>query len=342
KKKGLRDREKLFYAPMYGLGDLLYDKGAVYININDHFVQFSKVDDESGKTTLKGKGEDVGETLVKSLQNTKYAVDEKLEKSFISLFSRKPNPSVVPNNAKDTDEDAEDIQDKEYQTGEETNADGLGEKFVAKDLDNSQSSDGDGDAEKAIFGNAVDRGDLKDSDEEHEDDDEDEDDDDNDVDNQSLSGSDFSEEGDDEKIDDGLGNISKWKESLLERTVSRQSMNLMQLVYGKLTSTSAISSKEVQDSSEDEESDDNEFFKPKGEGNKKLREGLDSGNVDTDDCSKFKNYEDLKSWKQEEVYESIRDRFVTGDWSKLLKEIKLLMLTLKMTVMMPSMVTLKI
>lgn len=48
KKKGLRDKEKLFYAPMSGLGDLLYDKDAVYININDHFVQYSKVDDDKG------------------------------------------------------------------------------------------------------------------------------------------------------------------------------------------------------------------------------------------------------------------------------------------------------
>lgn len=54
KKKGLRNKEKLFYAPMSGLGDLLYDKDAVYININDHFVQFSKVDDENGKTNHKG------------------------------------------------------------------------------------------------------------------------------------------------------------------------------------------------------------------------------------------------------------------------------------------------
>ncbi|WMV11771.1 hypothetical protein MTR67_005156 [Solanum verrucosum] len=38
KMKGLRDKEKLFYAPMSGLGDLLYDKDAVYTNINDHFV----------------------------------------------------------------------------------------------------------------------------------------------------------------------------------------------------------------------------------------------------------------------------------------------------------------
>ncbi|GAY53291.1 hypothetical protein CUMW_148170 [Citrus unshiu] len=110
-----------------------------------------------------------------------------------------------------------------------------------------------------------------------------------------------------------MGNISKWKESLLGRTALRQSMNLKQLVYGKSTSL-ATSSKEVQDSSEDEETDD-DFFKPKGEGNK-LREGMDSGNVNTDDCSKFKSYEDLKYWKGEEVYESIRDRFVTGDWSK--------------------------
>lgn len=43
---------------------------------------------------------------------------------------------------------------------------------------------------------------------------------------------------------------------------------------------------------------------------------MDGGIVNTDECSKFKSYGDLKSWKQEEVYESIRDRFVTGDWSK--------------------------
>ncbi|KAL5060639.1 hypothetical protein RYX36_032243 [Vicia faba] len=86
KKKGLRDREKLFYAPMSGVGDLLYDKDAVYININDHFVQFSKADDENIASTSKGNERDVGEVLVKSLQNTKYSINEKLESSFINLF----------------------------------------------------------------------------------------------------------------------------------------------------------------------------------------------------------------------------------------------------------------
>lgn len=54
KKKGLRDKEKLFYAPMSGLGDLLYDKDAVYININDHFVQFSKVDETAAVGARNG------------------------------------------------------------------------------------------------------------------------------------------------------------------------------------------------------------------------------------------------------------------------------------------------
>lgn len=52
KKKGLRDKEKLFYAPMSGVGDLLYDKYAVYVDINDHLVQYSKVDDDN--TSRKG------------------------------------------------------------------------------------------------------------------------------------------------------------------------------------------------------------------------------------------------------------------------------------------------
>ena len=54
KKKGLRDKEKLFYAPMSGLGDLLYDKDAVYININDHFVQYSQVGDDKEVPSTKG------------------------------------------------------------------------------------------------------------------------------------------------------------------------------------------------------------------------------------------------------------------------------------------------
>lgn len=343
KKKGLRDKEKLFYAPMSGLGDLVYDKDAVYININDHFVQYSNVDNKNDRMTHKGKDQDVGESLVKSLQNTKYSIDEKLEKSFISLFSRNNISSEAQNDAKDNHRSV----DHSYNL--EPNE--LGEESDAEDLDGSESTDEDEAAQKdavvngesdgsdeeygaaakqkadpqdrmkeqvefhggrlrrkAMFGNDIDDKDLKDSDEGSESDD--------DVGDQSLSDSEFSEEDRDEE---DMGNISKWKESLVDRTISKQNNNLMQRVYGKSASTPI---NEKQDGSEDEESDD-EFFKLKGEGNKKLREGFDVENVDADECSKFTNYSDLKNWKDEEIYESIRDRFVTGDWSKAAQRNKL-------------------
>lgn len=47
-----------------------------------------------------------------------------------------------------------------------------------------------------------------------------------------------------------------------------------------------------------------------------LKEGFDDGNVNAEDCSKFTNYENLKNWKEEELIQSIRDCFVTGDWEK--------------------------
>ncbi|KAF8409106.1 hypothetical protein HHK36_005179 [Tetracentron sinense] len=342
KKKGLRDKEKLFYAPMSGLGDLLYDKDAVYININDHLVQFSKVDDENEGVAQKGKNHDVGEVLVKSLQNTKYSIDEKLEKSFITLFSRKPPiSSEAKSDAKGAyKEDVEHMNGPETsekdESGEENEANGFDEENDAEKLDDSESpeqdkagekdriaeneaNDSDGESDdareqqtslksdlkeqiefhngrlrrKAVSGSDVDHSDLK-----------------------SSSSSEFSAEDEEYRnTEDDMGNTSKWKESLVERTVSRQGTNLMQLVYGKSASKSTTSNDKVKDS-EDEQSEDDDFFKPKGEGNKKMSEGLDGDNVNAEDCSKFANHAKLKNWKDEVLIESIRDRFVTGDWSK--------------------------
>lgn len=58
--------------------------------------------------------------------------------------------------------------------------------------------------------------------------------------------------------------MSKWKESLLAKTVSRQNGNLMQLVYGRNVTASTTTSQEAHDSSESDDSDE-DFFMPKGE-----------------------------------------------------------------------------
>ncbi|XP_021906755.1 LOW QUALITY PROTEIN: ribosome biogenesis protein BMS1 homolog [Carica papaya] len=362
KKKGLRDKEKLFYAPMSGSGDLLYDKDAVYININDHFVQFSKVDGEDEGTARKGKDGDVGEVLVKSLQNTKYSIDEKLEKSFISLFGQKPGISLgAGTDDEDTHPAVANIRDiepsEQYQPREDAEGDEIDEESDAEDLDDSASLDHDEDClkgsqiksdktdsdgenvdtsnwqthckdnlmqevevhggrlrRKAVFKDNIYDNEMKDLDEDDENDDEDDsDDDDDDNDDEDLS----EEDGEDQALDDdGLGNISKWKESLLERTASRQNINLMQLVYGNPASASTTYIDNDQDGSEDEEGDGDEFFKPKGEWSKKSGEGLRDENVNAEDVSKFMNYAINKNWKEKQICESIRDRFTTGDWSK--------------------------
>ncbi|KAK9153091.1 hypothetical protein Sjap_000571 [Stephania japonica] len=333
KKKGLRDKEKLFYAPMSGLGDLLYDKDAVYININDHFVQFSKVD-ENGGQTQKGNERDVGEVLVKSLQNTKYSVDEKLEKSFISLFSRKSPTSAEHKSGEDISTSEEDPQDmsglessendvsKEENTENESDMvsdeeeEGMEEAKSSEEENNFHEDDSVDEQlpvqksglreqtefyngrlrRNAFFGGDGEHSDLKslapDSDQDSEADEE-----------SHLSAG-----------DGKMGNASKWKESLVERTLSRPGMNLKQLVYGKPDSKSISTIEEAYDSSE--ESDD-EFFKPKGESKKhKSSEGMDHYGANGEDSSKFTNHLKSKNWESEEVIESIRDRFVTGDWSK--------------------------
>ncbi|TYI07564.1 hypothetical protein ES332_A10G236100v1 [Gossypium tomentosum] len=298
KKKGLRDKEKLFYAPMSGLGDLLYDKDAVYININDQFVQYSKVD-EMGGTTNKENKRDVGEDLVKSLQAVKSPIDEKLEKTKISLFShngRKRRKAIFGDgvdhsNLKSTDEENEGDEDDD---SDNDNDEGENDRSNEDNESCSGSEFSDGDEE-----------DLKSEDDR------------SNEDNESCSGSEFSDgDKEDLKSEDGMGNISKWRASLVERASKKQNINLMQLVYGKSASTSNTSTNEVKDDSENEESDEDEFFKPKGQRAKNSIEGLGGGNINTEDCSKSTKISELKNWKEEEVYESIRDRFVTGDWSK--------------------------
>ncbi|XP_014494083.1 ribosome biogenesis protein BMS1 homolog [Vigna radiata var. radiata] len=330
KKKGLRDKEKLFYAPMSGLGDLLYDKDAVYININDHLVQFSKVDGEGSAMTSKGKDRDVGELLVKSLQNTKYSINEKLENSSISFFGEKPKVSSEAltdshGENKDVEQNEAAINTKDSDGSESSDQD---EEDTMKDSEPSDSDNEDsptsnalnGDQiqehiefhdgrrrRRAIFGNDNDQSDVMDSEG-------DEDAAASDDLASSDSESSEEEEEDDNDNDDtnenGMGNVSKWKESLAERTLSRKAPSLMQLVYGESTNNSTTANSE-NDNSGDEESDD-DFFKPIEEVKKQsMRDGLDDdGMVNTEDCSKCTQFVHQR-WDEE-----IRNRFVSGNLAK--------------------------
>ncbi|CAA0172743.1 unnamed protein product [Arabidopsis thaliana] len=324
KKKGLRDRDKLFYAPMSGIGDLVYDKDAVYININSHQVQYSKTDDGKGEPTNKGKGRDVGEDLVKSLQNTKYSVDEKLDKTFINFFGKKTSASSETKlKAEDAYHSLPEGSDSESQSGDDE------EDIVGNESEMKQETEIHGGRlrRKAIFKTDLNEDDFEEADDleldsydpdtydfEEADDAESDDNEVEDGGDDSASDSADGEPGDYQIDDKDSGNISQWKAPLKE-IARKKNPNLMQIVYGASSLATPLIN-ENHDISDDDESDDEDFFKPKGEQHKNLGGGLDVGYVNSEDCSKFVNYGYLKNWKEKEVCESIRDRFTTGDWSK--------------------------
>ncbi|XP_008064437.1 ribosome biogenesis protein BMS1 homolog [Carlito syrichta] len=75
KKRGLNEKEKLVYAPLSGVGGVLYDKDAVYVDLGgSHGFQES---DEMGPT----------HELVQSLISTHSTIDAKMASSRVTLFS---------------------------------------------------------------------------------------------------------------------------------------------------------------------------------------------------------------------------------------------------------------
>lgn len=91
---------------------------------------------------MTGKLEDVGVTMVKSLQNPKYSLDEKLEQSFIKFYIQKPK-TKAQNDENDLDESRERIRMieplEEHQLGEAMKADGSGKESDVEDIDGSDS-----------------------------------------------------------------------------------------------------------------------------------------------------------------------------------------------------------
>ncbi|OCT71985.1 ribosome biogenesis protein BMS1 homolog [Xenopus laevis] len=76
KKRSLNEKEKLIYAPLSGVGGVLYDKDAVYIDLGPHHVQ------QAQQRAAKPSHE-----LVQSLISTSATIDSKMSSSKVSLFT---------------------------------------------------------------------------------------------------------------------------------------------------------------------------------------------------------------------------------------------------------------
>ncbi|KAL4425893.1 hypothetical protein ABPG75_009909 [Micractinium tetrahymenae] len=135
KKRSLNERERLLYAPMSDVGGLLFDKDAVYIDIPDWKVQYTS----AGVGGAEAGGE--GEAMVRSLQATRLAVDEKLERSRIQLFAggRALKAADVQSDEEEEVDEEADSEDEEGGSGSE----------LGSDDENSASEDEEEEPEQA-------------------------------------------------------------------------------------------------------------------------------------------------------------------------------------------------
>ena len=89
KRRSLDDRERLLYAPMSDVGRLTYDKDAMYVNLADHTVNFTRPEEgEDGPSRGAPAVETPGVQMVRELQDAELTLDEKLQRSRIQLFRR--------------------------------------------------------------------------------------------------------------------------------------------------------------------------------------------------------------------------------------------------------------
>ncbi|KAM9324942.1 ribosome biogenesis protein BMS1 homolog [Gastrophryne carolinensis] len=76
KKRSLNEKEKTIYAPLSGVGGVVYDKDAVYIDLGPHYVQ------QDQQRAAKPSHD-----LVQSLLSTNVTIDSKMSTSKVSLFT---------------------------------------------------------------------------------------------------------------------------------------------------------------------------------------------------------------------------------------------------------------
>ncbi|OQR91120.1 ribosome biogenesis protein BMS1, partial [Thraustotheca clavata] len=114
----------------------------------------------------------------------------------------------------------------------------------------------------------------------------------------------------------------RWKDKLVERAASnffereKSDINLMELVYGAQEKLHIDSDAEDNEKSYDDD-DDEDFFRPKnGAAKSKDSKKADDGeDINSLDSSKYKPYE-MQQWDMPDLLESLRNKFVTGNWQK--------------------------
>lgn len=227
KKRNLLEKERLLYAPMSGVGGIVYDKDAVYIEL------------QGSHSHRGGEANTEQEEIVQELIDKKETFDTQIENQEFRLFS---DGAVIKSSAFKVDDDQSD-----------DSSDDDAAAAAASGSDSGMEEDEDDDAMRPKGASTTGWKGGSDDDDESEEDEE----------NSSESGEDYDEndgvaDGDDDDDDDFpsdaedeekavvKSNLS-WKENLAQKARSayleRQAntANLMKMVYGVFSAVSLIS-----------------------------------------------------------------------------------------------------
>ncbi|XP_035907903.1 ribosome biogenesis protein BMS1 homolog [Anopheles stephensi] len=308
KKRSLMEKERLLYAPMSGVGGIVYDKDAVYIEL------------QGSHSHKHGPKNSEQQQIVDSFIEKKETFDVTIDNQEFRLFSGGAviKSSDFVDEAKpvelesDEDEDERDDEDDDEEEEEEEEDSGL------EDSDDEEEV-----GKGARLGWIPDEGDGGEDDEEEGSSDEDDEDDMNDMDalgKKSRSSGYLSS--DDEQTASG-SNTMAWKDGLaararkdyLERLATNK--NLMKIVYGVFSKFHKRQQEREAAEAENAESEDEDLlggiFKSVTQKQTELQKKKSV--QDGDECCFFEEYGDgVRDWTAADNKDLIRNCFVTGKW----------------------------
>ncbi|KAG8193599.1 hypothetical protein JTE90_000232 [Oedothorax gibbosus] len=287
KKRSLNEKERLIYAPMSGVGGIVYDKDAVYIEMKENQVQ------------QKDEDEKPSDKLLRSIASVHHPIDEKIKAASFQMFPGEE--PLVDGDALSSDEEDNQNKDEEEEGDEEVDNENW-EDDDKWEIEDEDSSDEESEPEmkkengvkkrKVTFADGL-NGNVSDGS-----------DDENDT---TAKKKRKIEAGDNLKEDDIEMGQAKWKENLMQRAADdfyerqKESCSLQKLVYGQ---------KQTADSEDSDSGDElgGLFYLAKHEKEKKQAQGDNAL-----DCTKFINRVP-RDWSDENVRRMIKDCFVTGQW----------------------------
>ncbi|KAG3026906.1 Ribosome biogenesis protein [Phytophthora cactorum] len=322
KKKHLTQKDTLLYAPMSDVGNIMYDKDAMYINLSQ--LNYTNPDtgdvvpdeqDADGAENAGTSGTRIGlggegVEMVQSMQKMDVGLDERLKGASLSLFKNTAaiRADEVDSDEEDSNSDNDDDSDGEPNVGKPKEAivrDSTGRMRRRAVFDEIEETE-----ETATTG------DNSDSDE----------------------GSDDDSEEEEEGVTEEQSQL-RWKENMVSRAAAnflereQADVNLMELVYGErqklhMTERDLINEEEAnhekRSAKKEDKDDDDSFFTLKRKSNSVGESSSASekyNTINAMDCSRLHlGSDDASDWTMPDVLEGIRNRFVTGSWKRVNKK----------------------